>query len=524
MSSEIEVLGGLTPRYEEVLSQGAMAFVAELTREFEPRRRELMEARAVRQAGIDAGRFPDFLPETAEIRERNWRVASAPEDLLDRRVEITGPCSDRKMVINALNSGAQVYMSDLEDSHSPGWSQTIEGLINLRDASRGDIAFTDPNGIEYSLKDVTATLTVRPRGLHLVERHVLVDGEPISASIFDFGLYLFHNADVLIKKGSGPYVYLPKLQAHQEARLWNDIFLRSQELLGLTPGTIRATALIEHILAAFEMEEVLYELRDHITGLNLGRWDYIFSFIKTFRRGDGMTFPDRAQVTMATDFLRSAAELLVQTCHKRGAHALGGMSAFIPRRDDPEANERAFAQVRGDKEREASQGFDGAWVAHPGLAPPVLEVFQAAFQGPNQLNYVPEVRVTARDLLQVPPGEITEAGLRNNISVALRYITTWIQGRGAVPIYALMEDTATAEISRAQLWQWIWHGAKFATGEAVTKDNYRKVRTEESAKLLEARGAEPRDAMDKAAELLDELVTSPEFADFLTIQGYKYLE
>ncbi len=524
MPPTIEITGTLTPEFKEILSPEALDFVAGLAREFEPRRRELMQARATLQAELDAGRLPDFLSETKGVRERDWRVAPAPEDLIDRRVEITGPCSDRKMVINALNSGAQVYMSDLEDSHSPGWSQTIEGQINLRDAATGDIEFTDPNGTEYRLKDRTATLNVRPRGLHLVERHLLVDGEPVSASLFDFGLYLFHNAQTLIERGTGPYVYLPKLQAHTEARFWNDIFLHAQEQLGLAPGTVRATVLIEHILAAFEMEEVLYELRDHVTGLNLGRWDYIFSFIKTFRRGKGVTFPDRALLTMATPFLRSAAELLVQTCHKRGAHALGGMSAYIPRRDDSEANERAFAQVRTDKEREASQGYDGAWVAHPGLVPTVQEVFQRAFPGLNHLNYVPEVRVTAKDLLRVPEGEISEAGLRNAVSVALQYLDAWLQGRGAVPIYALMEDTATAEIARSQLWQWIWRDARFSDGRPVTTELYLKVRAEETAKLSDARGPERRDTLDRASELLDELVTSPTFTEFLTLPGYQSLE
>ena len=524
METGIQVLGRVTPEGAEVLTADALAFVADLAREFEPERKSLMQARATRQAEIDAGSMPDFLTETAEVRQNEWQVAPGPKALQDRRVEITGPSSNRRMVINALNSGAQVYMTDFEDAHSPGWSQTIEGQINVRDAARGTISFATPEGRKYCLNDNTATLVVRPRGLHLFERHVLVDGQPVAASLFDFGLTFFHNAKALLERGLGPYFYLPKLQGHREARLWNDVFNFAQDKLGIPHGTVRATVLIEHILAAFEMEEILYELREHITALNLGRWDYIYSFIKTFSNHASTTFPDRAQVTMTAHFLRSVAELLVQSCHKRGAHALGGMSTDIPRRDDAESNEKALAQVRSDKEREASQGYDGAWVAHPGLVPVVLEVFQAAFSGDNQVSHIPEVRVTAKDLLDVPEGEVTEAGIRNNISVTLQYLDAWIQGDGAVAIFGLMEDTATAEISRSQIWQWVRHKVPLSDGHTVSQDLYLKLRAEEVAKLMQTRGSDGVGSLDKAVELLDELVINPTFTEFLTIPGYRYLE
>jgi malate synthase len=517
-------MGNVATEFQEILSPEALTFVAELAREFEPTRRRLMQARAQRQAEIDAGRTPDFLGETRNIREADWRVPPAPKDLTNRRVEITGPSSSRRMVINALNSGAQVYMTDFEDAHSPAWTPTLTGQLNVRDAVRRTISDANPEGRQYQLNEETAPLCVRPRGLHLMERHVLVDGLPVAGSFFDFGLSVFHNARAQLEQGTGPYFYLPKLQSHQEARLWNSIFNFAEDRLDIPRGTISPTVLIEHILAAFEMEEILYELRERPSGLNLGRWDYIFSYIKVFSQRADSVFPDRSQVTMATHFLSSAAELLVNTCHRRGAHALGGMSAFIPRRDDAEANERALGQVRVDKEREASQGFDGAWVAHPGLVTPVLDVFQNAFPGDNQLSKIPEVKVTARDLLRVPEGEITEAGLRNNISVNLQYIDAWIQGNGAVAIYGLMEDAATAEISRAQLWQWVKHGAALSDGRSIDAGLYREVRTDEVGKLLEARGQGQLGALDKAVELLDDLVTVPTFAEFLTVPGYRYLE
>ena len=524
MKSGIQVLGRVTPEFAEVLTPEALDFVADLAREFEPTRRALMQARVVRQAEIDSGCRLDFLAETLGIRRKEWKVAPAPNDLNDRRVEITGPSSDPRMVINALNSGAQVYMTDFEDAHCPSWSPTIQGQINLRDAARRTISVTTAEGREYRLNDQLSTLVVRPRGLHLLERHILVDGHPVAGSFFDFGLFLFHNARALLERGTGPYFYLPKLQAHLEARLWNDVFNFAQDNLGIPDGSIRATVLIEHILAAFEMEEILYELRDHITALNLGRWDYIFSFIKVFSRHPEVIFPDRAQVTMATHFLRSAAEILVNVCHKRGAHAMGGMSAYIPRRDDTESNERAMAQVRADKERESSQGFDGAWVAHPGLVSVVAEVFDQAFEGPHQILKIPEVKVTAKDLLEVPKGEITEEGVRNNISVALQYLDAWVQGRGAVAINYLMEDTATAEIARSQLWQWIWRGAHLSDGRPITEQHYLEVRDGELTKLMEARGPEDVGSLDKATELLDELVTNPNYTEFLTIPGSRYLE
>jgi malate synthase len=524
MSDNIKVLGRVDSDVADILSPEALDFVAGLAREFEPTRRSLMRARALRQWEIDEGLDPDFLPETRGIREGAWRVTSAPKDLLDRRVEITGPSSTRNMVINALNSGAQVYMTDFEDAHSPAWRPTLEGQVNVRDACAGTISYTNQEGREYSLNDSIATLCVRPRGWHLVERHLIVDGQPVSASLFDFGLAFFHNARVTLDRGSGPYFYLPKMESHLEARLWNAVFDYSEAQLGVPHGSIKCTVLIEHILAAFEMEEILYELRERPAGLNLGRWDYIFSVIKVFNKRADMVFPDRAQVTMATHFLTSAAQLLVNTCHRRGAHALGGMSAFIPRRDDETANDAAFAQVRADKQREAGQGFDGAWIAHPGLVAPVQDVFQAAFSGDNQLGVIPEVRIAPDDLLEVPEGQITEAGLRNNVSVALQYIDAWTRGNGAVAIYGLMEDAATAEISRSQLWQWLHHGSSLDDGRPITAELYRQVRAQEAAALVEQRGQDNPGALDKAVELLDEIVLSDEFVEFLTLPGYRYLD
>ena len=524
MAAGVQVLGEVPQECAEVLFSPALDFIAVLARKFEPTRRLLLEARAQRQAAIDAGETPDFLPETKSIREADWRVPPAPRDLTNRRVEITGPTSNRRMVINALNSGAQVYMTDFEDSHSPTWRKTLDGQVNVRDAVLGTISDQAPDGRQYSLNEQTATLCVRPRGLHLPERHVLVDGQPIAGSFFDFGLTLFHNAHKQLEQGTGPYFYLPKLQSHREARMWNDVFVFAEETLDLPKGVISPTVLIEHILASFEMDEILHAFRDRPCGLNLGRWDYIFSYIKTFSQNSRAVFPDRAQITMATDFLMAAAELLVQTCHKRGAHALGGMSAYIPRRDDPEANEMALSQVRTDKEREASQGFDGAWVAHPGLVGPVSDVFQSAFQEDNQLSRIPEAKISAQDLLRVPGGEITEAGLRNNISVTLQYVDAWIQGNGAVAINGLMEDAATAEIARSQLWQWLRNGSHLSDGTQVTESLYHQYRTEEVAKLLASSGRRPPGSLDRAVELLDHVVTSPSFVEFLTLPGYRCLE
>ena len=522
--SNVQILGPVPAHYAEVVTDDALGFVAGLHRNFETTRRRLIDARKRRQAEIDAGASPDFLTETRSVREGDWRVRPAPSDLTNRRVEITGPSSNRRMVINALNCGAQVYMTDFEDAHSPAWLPTLDGQLNVRDAYRRTISDETADGRQYQLNDETATLCVRPRGLHLMERHVLVDGEAVAGSFFDFGLTIYHNRVAQQSNGPGPYYYLPKLQSYLEARLWNDVFKCAEERLDIPQGSISPTVLIEHILAAFEMEEILYEFRERPAGLNLGRWDYIFSVIKVFNNRRDMVFPDRAQVTMATHFLTSAAHLLVNTCHRRGAHALGGMSAFIPRRDDEAANEAAFAQVRSDKQREADQGFDGAWVAHPGLVPPVLDVFQSAFSTENQLSVIPEVRIAPDDLLAVPEGQITEAGLRNNISVALQYVDAWTRGNGAVAIYGLMEDAATAEISRSQLWQWLRHGASLDDGRPVTAELYRQVRAEEAAALVGQRGQENAGALDKAVELLDEIVLSEDFVEFLTLPGYRYLD
>lgn len=518
MTAKLQVIGAMRPGYDEILTPAALEFVAELVERFEPRRHELLAQRQQRWAELKAGRLPDFDPATAHIRNGDWRVIPAPADFQNRRTEITGPV-DRKMVINALNSGAQVFMSDFEDANAPLWDNVVQGQINLRDAIRRTISLSS-EGKEYRLNDKTAVLAVRARGWHLEEKHVLYNGNPISGGMFDFGLYFFHNAHELIARGSGPYFYLPKLQNHREARLWNDIFVYAQDRLNIAQGTIRATVLIEHILAAFEMDEILYELRNHSSGLNHGRWDYIYSFIKAFNHRDDFVLPDRAQVTMGVHFLRSAAELVAATCHKRGAHALGGMSAIIPRKDDVAANEKALVNVRADKQREASQGFDGAWVAHPGLVPAVQEVFNAAFSGDNQIDRVPQVSITAADLLAIPTGDITEAGLRNNISVALQYIEAWFGGRGAVAINYLMEDVATAEISRSQIWQWIHHHATLADGRAVTAALYAQIRDEEVA-TLKGRLAGPR--LAQAVALLDQLVLNPEFVEFLTVPGYQQM-
>ena len=522
--NNVQILGPVPAQYAEIVTDDALGFVAELHRNFETTRRRLMDARKRRQTEIDAGATPDFLTETRAVREGDWRVQPAPADLANRRVEITGPSSSRRMVINALNCGAQVYMTDFEDAHSPAWLPTLDGQLNVRDAYRRTISDETADGRQYQLNDETATLCVRPRGLHLMERHVLVDGEPVAGSFFDFGLTIYHNRVAQQSHGTGPYYYLPKLQSYLEARLWNDVFNYAEERLDIPHGSISPTVLIEHILAAFEMEEILYEFRERPAGLNLGRWDYIFSVIKVFNNRPDMVFPDRAQVTMATHFLTSAAHLLVNACHRRGAHALGGMSAFIPRRDDEAANEAAFAQVRSDKQREADQGFDGAWVAHPGLVPPVLDVFQSAFSTDNQLSVIPEVRIAPDDLLAVPEGQITEAGLRNNVSVALQYVDAWTRGNGAVAIYGLMEDAATAEISRSQLWQWLRHGASLDDGRPVTAELYRQVRAEEAAALVAQRGQDNAGALDKAVELLDEIVLSEDFIEFLTLPGYRYLD
>ncbi len=500
----------------EMLTPEATRFLHRISREFQSRREELLAQRGVRQQELDGGELPDFLPVTAHIRERDWRVAAIPQDLMDRRVEITGPV-DRKMIINALNSGASVFMADFEDSNSPTWQNNLEGQANLRDAVRGTIAYTSPEGKPYRLNSKVATLIVRPRGWHLEERHFQVDGTPISASLFDFGLYFFHNAQALIDKGTGPYFYLPKLESHLEARLWNDVFCFAQDELGIPRGTIRATVLIETILAAFEMDEILYELREHSSGLNCGRWDYIFSFIKKFRNRPDFVLPDRSTVTMEKHFLKSYVDLLIRTCHRRGIHAMGGMAAQIPIKNDPVANEKALEKVRQDKRREVNAGHDGTWVAHPGLVPIAKEVFDAHMKEANQIGRsCDDVHVTAEDLLTVPQGPITEEGLRWNIDVGLQYLESWLRGSGCVPIYNLMEDAATAEISRAQMWQWIRHEAK-VNGRFITKDIVRQVIADQIGKLKGGR-------MTEAAEIFDRLITRPDFADFLTLVAYDYIE
>jgi malate synthase len=511
---------------DRILTPQAVAFVEDLTRRFRPRIDELLERRRATQARFDSGVRPGFLEETAAVRSGAWTVGAIPADLQDRRVEITGPV-DRKMIINALNSGASVFMADFEDATSPSWTNLIEGQLNLRDAVRRTITFDNPDGRRYELNATTATLLVRPRGWHLPEKHVLVDGEPISGSVFDFGLYLFHNAHELVARGTGPYFYLPKLQGHREARLWNDLFILAQRELGLSQGTIKATVLIEHILAAFEMDEILYELREHAAGLNCGRWDYIFSGIKTFREDASHVMPDRALVTMTTPAMRAYSLLAIQTCHRRNAHAIGGMAAQIPVRNDPAANEAAFAKVRADKEREASDGHDGTWVAHPGMVGIAKEAFDERMPGPNQLKRQrDDVRVSAAELLAVPAGEISEAGLRTNISVGIQYIASWLSGQGAAPIYNLMEDAATAEISRAQVWQWLRHGAHLSDGRVVTRDLFDAVLAEETARLKETYGAERYQQLrfEEATRLFVEVATAEPFIEFLTLPGYALLE
>lgn len=519
----VEILLPLGPGYDRILTPEALAFIADLHRTFDKRRRDLLAARTDRQKRIDGGEKPDFLPETKDIREGDWVVSPLPADLQDRRVEITGPV-DRKMVINALNSGARVFMADFEDSNTPTWTNQIEGQINLADAVRRTITFDDPTTHKaYKLNEKTAVLFVRPRGWHLNEGHVKVDGENISGSLFDFGLYFFHNAKELASRGTGPYFYLPKIESHFEARLWNDVFCHAEDSLGVPRGTIKATVLIETILATFELHEILYELREHSAGLNCGRWDYIFSFIKKFSKDPNAILPDRGDVTMTTHFLRSYSKLVIQSCHRRNVHAMGGMAACIPIKSDPVANDSAMAQVRADKEREASDGHDGTWVAHPGLVPIATEIFDRLMPGPNQIDKkIEDFRITPRDLLEVPRGRITEAGLRKNIAVGLGYLEAWFRGTGCVPLFNLMEDAATAEISRAQLWQWVHHGAHLDDGRLVDVDLCEKILGEELAKMAGAGNNGSRDqAYQAAADLIRQLIRSPEFIEFLTLPAYQ---
>jgi malate synthase len=517
----VEVRGADVERSGEILTPQALDFVADLARTFEATRRELLAARAARQAELGAGGELHFLPETRAVREGSWRVAPAPGDLQVRKVEITGP-TDRKMVINALNCGASVYMADFEDANTPTWENMVSGQVNLADAVRRKIDFTSPEGKRYALNDTLATLVVRPRGWHLIEKHLLVDGAPIAGAFMDFGLYLFHNAKVLIDRGSGPYYYLPKLESHREARLWNDIFVRAQEKLGIPKGTIKATVLVETFPAAFEMDEILYELRDHSGGLNAGRWDFIFSVIKKFNHRPDFLLPDRAQVTMTVPFMRAYTELLVRTCHARGAFALGGMAAFIPTRKDPQVNEVALAKVREDKVREATDGFDGTWVAHPDLVPVAMAEFDRVLGAKqNQLDRTrDDVRVSDSQLraVGVPGGTITDGGVRSNVSVGIQYLESWLRGVGAAAIYNLMEDAATAEISRSQVWQWVHHGAKTIEGTAITKDAIRAIGRDEVARL-----DGPGRRFGDALALFEAVALADTFVEFLTLPGYDRL-
>ena len=525
MTSGIRLQKPLEGAAEIVLDQTALDFVADLHRRFDGRRRQLLERRRQRARAIDDGEQPGFLDETRGVREGDWRVAPAPVDLDDRRVEITGPV-DRKMMINALNSGAKVFMADFEDSLSPTWANVVEGQVNLMDAIRRTLEFTSPEGKEYRLAERVATLLVRPRGWHLVEKHLLIDGEPISASLFDFGLYFFHNARELMARGSGPYFYLPKMESHLEARLWNDVFLHAQERLGIPRGTVRATVLVETLLAAFEMDEILYELRHHSSGLNCGRWDYIFSCIKKFGPDPDFVLADRALVTMTTHFMRSYSLLAIQTCHRRNAHAMGGMAAQIPIKGDEAANTEALDKVRADKEREANDGHDGTWVAHPGLVPIAMDAFNAVMKGPNQIDRKREdVNIAAADLLDFgPAGPITEAGLRQNINVGIQYLGSWLGGTGCVPLFNLMEDAATAEISRSQVWQWVHSpNGVLDDGRTIDMDLVRGIVDEEMVKIREVRNGDPTGDYQRASELFVGLIEPEEFTDFLTLPAYELI-
>ena len=515
----VELRGAVIGQHAQILTPEALEFFTTLQREFNPCRLELLRARKIRQKAIDRGELPTFLPETKHVRESDWRVDPVPADLQDRRVEITGPV-DRKMVINALNSGAKCFMADFEDAHSPTWSATLDGQINVRDALRGTNDYLSPEGKRYELKKQVATLLVRPRGWHLPEKHLIIDGQVASASLFDFAMYFFHNAHYRADQGSGIYLYLPKMQHHLEARLWNDVFVRAQELLGLPQGTVKATVLIEHILAAFQMEEILHELRHHSAGLNCGRWDYIFSYIKTFARQEEFIVPDRAQVTMTTPFMRAYALACIQACHKRGAFAMGGMSAYIPVKSDPAANEKALQKVREDKQREATDGHDGTWVAHPGLVPIAMEEFDRVLgDKPNQIDRpLSGASVLASQLLDPPEGTITEEGLRSNIRVAIQYLAAWLGGLGCVPLYNLMEDAATAEISRTQIWQWAHHPRGILMDERkVSVPLVRQMMAEEMKDLTGGHVA-------KAAELFDQMIASNTLDEFLTLKAYELLD
>jgi len=516
----------LTRESHPLLTPEVLGFLGELVERFGGRREELLKLRQQRQAAFDRGERPRFLEETRNVRESEWTVAPLPKDLLDRRVEITGPV-DRKMIINALNSGANVFMADFEDSNSPTWKNLVEGQQNLYDAVRRQISYEDPKSQKrYALNEKTATLFVRPRGWHLPEAHVLFDGKPISASLFDFGLFFFHSAKEQLKRGTGPYFYLPKMESHLEARLWNDVFVHAQERLGVPRGSIKATVLIETLPAAFEMDEILWELREHSAGLNCGRWDYIFSFIKKMRAHAEFALPDRSQVTMDRAFLKAYAQRLIQVCHRRGVHAMGGMAAQIPLKHDPEANEAAMAKVRADKLREVSEGHDGTWVAHPGLVGLAREIFDQHMPEANQLKKLrPDVHITEQELLALPSGTRTEAGLRHNLRVGVQYLAAWLDGLGCVPLYGLMEDAATAEISRAQVWQWMHHKIPLDDGKPLTQERFDKALSEEMAKVEKEVGPAvfAQGSYRQAAEMFRTLSTAREFEEFLTLPAYATL-
>ncbi len=526
IESDVQIIGDITPEFAEILTPEAIAFVASLARHFEPMRRGLLKSRSMRQERINNGEMPDFLPHTRAIREGDWQVSPVPAVIQDRRTEITGP-TDRKMVINALNSGAKVFMADFEDANAPSWHNMLDGQVNLRDANRRTIRYTNEAGKHYQLNEQTAVLFVRPRGWHLEERHFLLDGKPIGGAFFDFGMYFFHNARELLSRGLAPFFYLPKLESHHEAHLWNEVFTLAQQMLGIPQGTIKATVLIETILAAFEMDEILYELRDHSAGLNCGRWDYIFSVIKKFHRNAGFVLPDRATVTMTAPFMRAYSLLAIKTCHRRGAHAMGGMAAQIPIKNDPEANEIAMNKVRADKEREARDGHDGTWVAHPGLVPVALEMFDRYMPTPNQvLRQRDDVNISAKDLLEMPIGDITEGGARQNIKVGVQYVEAWLNNNGCVPLYHLMEDAATAEISRSQLWQWVYHRAKLSDGRTLTPHLFGDMLNEEMRVIRHEIGDERFEGgkFELAQRLFGDMVLSPSFTEFLTLPAYQYLD
>ncbi len=522
----VTIEGVIKPGFEKVLSKEALAFLAGLHRQVDARRVELLAARVERQKKLDAGEKPDFLPETAKIRESDWTVAPLPKDILDRRVELTGPV-DRKMIINALNCGANVYMADFEDASTPTWTNMVEGQLNLIDAVRRTIEFVDPaTNRAYKLNDKTAVLFVRPRGWHLIERHMLVDGQPMSGSLFDFGLYFFHNAKEALSRGTGPYFYLPKMESHLEARLWNDVFVYAQDATGVPQKSIKATVLIETILATFEMDEILWELKDHSAGLNCGRWDYIFSFIKKFREQAWSVLPDRGTVGMTSHFLRSYSQLLIKTCHRREVHAMGGMAAQIPIKNNPAANDEAMGRVHADKKREAGDGHDGTWVAHPGMVSIAKEEFDAVMKEANQIaRKRQDVHVTAADLITMPTGPKTEAGLRQNVAVGIGYVEAWLRGIGCVPLFNLMEDAATAEISRAQVWQWVRHNQKLDDGRAITKDLVRQIVREENERVKASVGEDAygKGRYEDAAQLMIDLVEQPQFVEFLTLPAYEEL-